>query len=110
MDAKTYCMNQIEEIKRFKWIESQRAGRDLGEEAVRKWINKNAKNYRDEYNKCLEDISIKVKESIKKDEELTKQICDECLEKLTKSIIEKFTEIWTTEITKDDHNKHLEEL
>lgn len=27
-----------QEISKFKWIESQRAGRDLGEEAVRLWV------------------------------------------------------------------------
>jgi len=27
-----------EEIRRFKWIASQEAGRDLGEEAIRQWI------------------------------------------------------------------------
>ena len=26
-----------EEARRFKWIESEKAGRDLGEEAIRKW-------------------------------------------------------------------------
>lgn len=26
------------EIMKFKWIESQRAGRDLGEDAVRQWV------------------------------------------------------------------------
>lgn len=110
MDAKRYCMNQIEEIKRFKWIESQKAGRDLGEEAVREWINENASKYREEYNNCLEVIAKRVKESIKSNKDLTEEICDDCLEKLTKSIIEKFTEIWTIEIAKESHDKHLEEL
>ena len=27
-----------QEIDRFKWIESERAGRDLGEQAIRNWI------------------------------------------------------------------------
>jgi hypothetical protein len=27
-----------QEVQRFKWIESERAGRDLGESAIRKWI------------------------------------------------------------------------
>lgn len=27
-----------EEMKRFKWIESEKAGRDLGEVAVRRWV------------------------------------------------------------------------
>jgi hypothetical protein len=27
-----------QEAQRFKWIESERAGRDLGESAIRKWV------------------------------------------------------------------------
>jgi hypothetical protein len=27
-----------QEIQRFKWIESEKAGRDLGEDAVRRWV------------------------------------------------------------------------
>ena len=110
MDAKKYCINQVEAIKRFKWIESQKAGRDLGEEAVRKWISENAKKYREEYKECLEEISNMIKSSIKSDKELTENICDECLDKLTKSIVEKFTEVWTMEVSKENHNPHLEEL
>ena len=29
-----------EEAQRFKWIESEKAGRDLGEKAIRLWISK----------------------------------------------------------------------
>jgi hypothetical protein len=28
-----------QEAQRFKWIESERAGRDLGEPAIRKWVH-----------------------------------------------------------------------
>jgi len=34
-----------QEILKFKWIESQRAGRDLGEEAVRLWVIKHWSGY-----------------------------------------------------------------
>lgn len=29
-----------DEAARFKWIESQKAGRDLGEEAIRQWVQR----------------------------------------------------------------------
>ena len=29
------------EIQRYKWLESEKAGRDLGEDAVRKWVKEN---------------------------------------------------------------------
>jgi hypothetical protein len=37
---------QLEEIDRHKWIESQKAGRDLGEEAVFDWVRKYANDFR----------------------------------------------------------------
>jgi len=37
---------QIQEIDRHKWIESQKAGRDLGEEAVFDWVMKYADDFR----------------------------------------------------------------
>ena len=41
MVSKTKCSvwtDSQQEIDRFKWIESERAGRDLGEFAIRNWI------------------------------------------------------------------------
>jgi hypothetical protein len=110
MDLKKYCANQVEEIKRFKWIESQKAGRDLGEEAVRKWISLNAKKYRNEYEQCMEAISKKVKESIQSDDIIKEDMSEERLEMITKSIIERFTDIWVTELVNDSCDKHLEEI
>ena len=37
---------QIREIERHKWIESQKAGRDLGEEAVFDWVMHYAADFR----------------------------------------------------------------
>jgi hypothetical protein len=37
---------QIQEIDRHKWIESQKAGRDLGEEAVFDWVLNYAEDFR----------------------------------------------------------------
>lgn len=41
--------SQIEEINKHKWIESEKAGHDLGEEAVKEWIQKYAKKFREEH-------------------------------------------------------------
>jgi len=36
---------------------------------------------------------------------------DEAIVKfITKLVVDKFTELWTIEIAKDDHNKHIEEI
>ena len=37
---------QIQEIDRHKWIESQKAGRDLGEDAVFDWVFRYADDFR----------------------------------------------------------------
>lgn len=33
------------EAERFRWVESQKAGRDLGEEAIRRWVHEHWANY-----------------------------------------------------------------
>lgn len=42
-----YLSAQLEEIKRHRWIESEKAGTDLGQHAVADWIQKYARNFRD---------------------------------------------------------------
>ena len=37
---------QLREIDRHKWIESQKAGRDLGEDAVFDWVMNYAEDFR----------------------------------------------------------------
>lgn len=109
MDAKTLFKNQAEEAMKYKWIQSQKAGRDLGEEAVVEWVNKYAKEYRQEYNECFRSMVSIVKEEVDTNE-ICKNIDPNCLETLTELIIEKFTEKWIIEVAKEKHNKHLEEL
>lgn len=46
---KKFLDAQREEIERYKWIESEKAGRDLGEAAARDWVAKYAKVFREEY-------------------------------------------------------------
>lgn len=47
---KEFMKSQIEEINKHKWIESEKACRDLGKQAVQDWINKYAKLFRQEWN------------------------------------------------------------
>lgn len=46
-DQTSYMHDQCREICVHKWIESEKAGRDLGTEAVRDWIMKYAKQFRE---------------------------------------------------------------
>lgn len=49
MDLDEYLKVQAREIERHKWIESEKAGRDLGVEAVIDWIMKYADRFSDQY-------------------------------------------------------------
>jgi hypothetical protein len=49
MDLKEYLEIQTREIERHKWIESEKAGRDLGKDAVIDWIMKYADAFSDQY-------------------------------------------------------------
>lgn len=40
---------QAEEMKKYKWIESERVGHDLGNNALSEWIKKYAKDFREQY-------------------------------------------------------------
>ena len=47
MDLKEYLEIQSREIERHKWIESEKAGRDLGTDAAIDWILKYADIFSD---------------------------------------------------------------
>jgi len=49
MSTKEFNELQKRAIEKYKWEESERAGRDLGEFAVLKWIRLYAKKFREEY-------------------------------------------------------------
>ncbi|MBM3289376.1 MAG: hypothetical protein FJY92_04420 [Candidatus Hydrogenedentes bacterium] len=46
---RAYMAEQRAEIERHKWIESEKAGRDLGRDAVLDWIANNAAAWRNWY-------------------------------------------------------------
>ena len=48
---KQYMADQIKEIELYKWLESEKANRDLGEEAVKDWIEKHAAEFRERWEK-----------------------------------------------------------
>ena len=49
MNLKEYLEFQDREIERHKWIESEKAGRDLGKDAAIDWILKYADVFCDNY-------------------------------------------------------------
>ena len=50
---------QIREILKHKWILSEKAGRDLGEEAVEDWVEKYAAAFRDFWEGRCEGVNHK---------------------------------------------------
>ena len=40
MDTKALIEKQLEEMSKHKWIESEKAGYDVGEEALLEWVDK----------------------------------------------------------------------
>ena len=44
-----FLADQKNEIEKYKWIESEKVGHDLGNCAIMDWIRKYAKKYRDQY-------------------------------------------------------------
>lgn len=53
MKYRDYMQLQMEEIRRHKWIESEKAGRDLGQSAVFDWIQNYSHLYRNYITKEL---------------------------------------------------------
>lgn len=56
-------LEQVQEIKKHKWIESEKAGYDVGEEwAAKDWVSKHALNYRHSRGKdgrCQVKVSVR---------------------------------------------------
>ena len=58
-DYSKYNQDQCEEIRKHRWIESEKAGYDLGKSAELDWVSKWAKSYREnairtgKYNKII---------------------------------------------------------
>jgi len=49
-ELRSYNKAQIDEILRYKWIESEKQGRDIGEmRAATEWISKYSADFRKQY-------------------------------------------------------------
>lgn len=44
-----YLHDQVHEIELQKWLESEKAGHDLGEDFVKEWVKTNSKAYREKW-------------------------------------------------------------
>jgi hypothetical protein len=110
MDQKKICQNQVEEMKRHRWIESQKAGRDVGREAFEDWIKKHAEKYRKEYNETYEEMINRVTKSVEESVKVKfHKFSSEEMKEITKIIVDKFTELWTIDLA-NNSNKHIEEI
>ena len=52
-DLRSFNEMQLREIERHKWIESEKAGRDLGDDAAFDWIRKHAVAFREAYSSFM---------------------------------------------------------
>jgi hypothetical protein len=115
MDLKTYMARQIQEALTHKWCRGVEIQCDPGEAAVSEWITKYAAEYRREYEDCFRTIVRKVRESLKTRDLIT-AACKSCpsleemLDDMSLTIIEEFTNQWTQEMAKPDHDSHLAEI
>ena len=80
---KEFLDSQIKAINEYKWIESQKAGKDLGDIAILQWTKDNAKLFRKTF--CLK----KLREAYEELQDINniknkdiKQIKEDCLEKI----------------------------
>jgi hypothetical protein len=114
MDLKTFLINQKLEIEKYKWVESQKANRDLGAEAVTDWVRKNAKQYRKEYDEVYNELIKETTDECKKKlSEKFPTVSDEIWTHFVKTVVDSFTQTWMKEVCccKDDKKKkHLEEI
>lgn len=111
MDMKSYCRCQVEEAKKYKWIQSQKAGKDLGDAAVIEWVKKFAADFREDYNAAYKLMIEHVKvETIKELKKNNMNVDDQLVENIVNVSIDKFIDRWTVDMSKDSHNSHLELL
>jgi len=45
-EIREYAVRMADEIRRHKWIASEKAGKDLGEHAIREWREKHEEDFR----------------------------------------------------------------
>jgi hypothetical protein len=115
MDLKTYMARQIQEALKHKWCKGIEIKGDPGEAAVSEWIMKYAAEYRREYEDSFLTIVRKVRKHLR-EKGLISNACKSCpgleemLDDMTLVIIKEFTDQWTEEMAKPDHDSHLAEI
>lgn len=57
---KKYLIDQKKEMEKYKWITSEKAKKNLGEQAIIEWVKKYAKKFRKKW--VLKDIKLSLKE------------------------------------------------
>jgi len=111
MDYKTYCLNQAAAAQRYKSLKDTHTGEDLGQDAIVEWVEKYAKEYRENYERAYQNI---IKRVTYKAKRILKQkapsITDNDLETLAKIVVDQFTDIWTIEMSNEEHNDHIDEI
>jgi hypothetical protein len=111
MDMKLYCHRQVEEAKKYKWIESQKAGKDLGDDATREWVNKFAAQFRKDYDKQYAAmVTYVIQETLKEMKKADLHLDDDVVKKIAKIAIDKFISKWTVDMADEKHNIHLDLL
>lgn len=60
--TKEFLKDECAEIERYKWVQSEKAHRDLGNDCCLEWIEKYAKQYREQWEqkngKIIEEIEV----------------------------------------------------
>lgn len=60
--TKEFLNDEMKEIERYKWLQSEKAKKDLGNSCCLQWIEKYAKKYREmwekENGKIIEEIEV----------------------------------------------------
>jgi hypothetical protein len=114
MHFKKFLANQKEEMERYKWIQSQKAGKDLGDAAIKEWVEKFAaeyrKQYEEAYNEMVKETAAHCKNKLK---EKLPGVSDELWDYVFKEVIKNFTEVWTKELScccDSVKKKHLDEI
>ena len=111
MDLKTYMTNQVRAALEYKWNKGIQIGRDPGPAAVSEWIEKHAEKYRKEYDECFEAmVEATYRAAAKRSAEVCPLCNEEKLKKMSRLVVEEFTRLWFTEMSKNGRSKHMEEI
>lgn len=89
-----FMKHQIKAIEIYKWVESEKARRDLGNEAIKTWIGHFAEQFRKRYERISGSI---VEEIFSEVKDIASVKCRNCKDKeqlklIITAVLEKFVE------------------